>query len=63
MLRVINPAVWDAAVNVMRYAAFFRYCKQKNPTQWRVFMAQIKKAPALQPPVITPTVMEADAGR
>jgi hypothetical protein len=59
MLRAINPAVWDAGVTVMRYAAFFRYCKQKNPQQWNLFIRQIKRAPALQPPVVTPTVMEA----
>lgn len=57
MIRQINPEVWDAGTVVMRYAAFFRYCKQKNPTQWNLFMRQIKRASALQPPVITPTVM------
>ncbi len=35
MLRTINPAVWDTGVNLIRYAAFFRYCKTKNPQQWR----------------------------
>lgn len=58
MLRAINPAVWDAGVTVMQYAAFFRYCKQKNPQQWDVFMRQIKRAPAPPPSVITPTIME-----
>lgn len=58
MLRDINPAVWDAATNVMRYAAFFRYCKRKNPNQWLNFINQIKKAPPLIPSVTTPTVME-----
>ena len=54
-LRAINPAVWDAGVNVLRYAAFFRYCKQQNPAQWRLFMSQIARAPAPRPFVTTPT--------
>ncbi len=58
MLRVINPAVWDAGVKLMRYSAFFRYFKQKHPTQWRAFMAQIDKAPAPSPRVTTPAIME-----
>jgi len=58
MLRAINPAVWDASVNVMRYAAFFRYCKAKHPQQWRLFMKQIAKAPPLKPAVTTPTIIE-----
>jgi hypothetical protein len=29
-VRNINPAVWDTATNVMRYAAFFRYAKAAN---------------------------------
>jgi len=54
-LRAINPTVWDAGVIILRYAAFFRYCKQRNPAQWRVFMSQIERAPAPQPFVTTPT--------
>jgi hypothetical protein len=57
-LRAINPAVWDAGVTLMRYAAFFRYCKQNYPGQWSSFMRQIENAPQPRPIVITPTVME-----
>jgi hypothetical protein len=57
MIRAINPAVWDAGVVVMRYAAFFRYVKANYPEQWRSFRAQIGRAPAPQPPVKTPTVL------
>lgn len=57
MLRAINPAVWDAGANLIRYAAFFRYAKQRNPSNWRTFMLQIKRAPKLEPAVKTPTVM------
>jgi len=56
LLRDINPAVWDAAVNTMRYAAFFRFCKKEFPEQWKNFMEQVEKT-AVEPPVITPTVM------
>jgi hypothetical protein len=58
MLRTINPAVWDTGVNLIRYAAFFRYCKTKNPQQWRKFMTQINSAPAPKPPVKTPSGFE-----
>lgn len=54
-LRAINPAVWDAGVIVLRYAAFFRYCKQHDPAQWDLFMSQIKQAPRPRPLVTTPT--------
>jgi hypothetical protein len=57
-LRAINPAVWDAGVVLLRYAAFFRYCKARNPAQWRVFMNQINEARAPRPLVTTPTVLE-----
>jgi hypothetical protein len=57
MIRAINPAVWDAGVVVMRYAAFFRYVKDKHPEQWRSFLTQIERAPAPQPPAKTPTVL------
>jgi hypothetical protein len=57
-LRAINPAVWDAGVILFRYAAFFRYCKARNPAQWRLFMSQIKQAGAPRPLVSTPTVLD-----
>lgn len=41
MIRAINPAVWDAGVSLMRFSAFFRYCKEKNPLNWKAFMRQI----------------------
>jgi hypothetical protein len=57
LVRSINPAVWDAGANVMRYAAFFRYYKQNYPLKWKQFMAQIKNV-KLQPSVKTPNVLE-----
>ena len=57
LLRRINPAVWDSGVNVMRYAAFFRYCKQHAPEQWRAFLTTIRRVTNLSPSVTTPTVI------
>ncbi len=56
MVRSINPAVWDTAVNTMRYAAFFRYCKRQNPEAWRSFLSQIRKV-TVTPTIITPDVV------
>ena len=56
ILRSINPLVWDAALNTMRYAAFFRYCKNKFPDQWKHFMETIKDV-SVKPGAETPTVM------
>ena len=50
-----NPVVYDASLNTMRWAAFFRYVKNTNPNNWNAFM---KKAPAIRydaPDVKTPT--------
>lgn len=58
MLRAINPAVWDTGVNLIRYAAFFRYFKQQKPEQWQAFMRQINAAPPPKPPVRTPSGFE-----
>jgi hypothetical protein len=56
LLRSINPLVWDAALNTMRYAAFFRYCKKNFPDQWKTFMEKIKDMTP-EPRVEPPTVM------
>jgi hypothetical protein len=56
ILRGINPAVWDVASYTMRYAAFFRFCKEKFPNQWEDFAKQIRNM-SVGPSVTTPTVM------
>jgi len=56
LLRQINPAVWDSAVNLMRYAAFFRFCKGSQPGMWQEFMKQIAAAEP-EPRIQTPTYM------
>ncbi|MES2848111.1 MAG: hypothetical protein V4685_03585 [Bacteroidota bacterium] len=56
LFRNINPAVWDAGVKTMRYGAFFRYCKENFPAQWKIFMAQIKRV-LVYPVAKTPTLL------
>ncbi len=51
-----NPAVWNATVSTMRYAAFFRYLKQRFPTEWARFLTQIRDVDP-EPRVFTPTVL------
>ena len=60
MLGNVNPQVWDAGVKTMRFAAFFRYCKQTHPDEWRKFAARIEELDlsTCQPNVQTPTVMQ-----
>lgn len=57
MMRRINPTVWDAGVNVMRYAAFFRYYKARHPAQWQAFLSRLSRVP-VSPQVETPTIMK-----
>lgn len=57
MLRRINPVIWDTGVNVMRYAAFFRYYKTKYPSQWQSFLAGLRRV-LVSPQVRTPTIMK-----
>jgi hypothetical protein len=57
LLRSINPAIWDTGVNVMRYAAFFRYVREKYPAEWQSFYERIKQVQT-SPSVTTPTVMK-----
>jgi hypothetical protein len=62
MVRNINPVVWDASTTVMRYAAFFRYCKQNNPSAWQDF-AERAAAIQVRPAVTTPTVLQIASAR
>lgn len=55
-IKAINPEVWRALVTTMRYAAFFRYCKQEHPRQWNKFKNGILHL-VISPKVETPTVM------
>jgi len=55
LIHAYNPIVYDASLNTMQWAAFFRYVKKTNPKNWDEFM---KKVPAIKydaPHVKTPT--------
>ncbi|MBC8185349.1 hypothetical protein H8E88_30005 [candidate division KSB1 bacterium] len=55
-LRAMNPAVWDATTNTMRFAAFFRYCKSHFSDEWQIFLKQIDQV-SIEPGIVTPTVI------
>jgi hypothetical protein len=57
----INPAVYSALGNTMRYAAFFRHVKAQHPRQWSEFLNSLAKV-RLAPDVQTPTVSIPPAG-
>jgi hypothetical protein len=54
-LEEVNPLVYNSALNTMRYSAFFRYVKKKNPASWTHFIAKIKIA-TITPKIKTPTI-------
>lgn len=56
-LRRLNPAVYDAATQTMRFSALFRFVKQRNPENWNEFSAQIRQV-TISPCVKTPTQWE-----
>lgn len=49
-----NPAVYNAALNTMRYSASFRFVKARNPAGWAAFLEQIREVTP-RPAVETPT--------
>lgn len=57
IIRQINAAVWDSEINMLRYAAFFRFCKQANPVAWKRFLDQLSNV-SLQPAVTTPDYID-----
>jgi len=56
LFEAANPAVWNASVNTMRFAAFFRYIKTNYPDTWLAFFNQIKTIDP-EPRITTPTIM------
>ena len=55
ILRAINPQVWDAGVNLMRWSAFFRWVKRDYPDEWQRFLAGIRGI-AVEPALKTPAI-------
>ena len=53
LIERVNPVVFQALVTGMRYAAFFRYCKNKAPGQWKSFLKSLEpvKIPSIEIPV------------
>ena len=56
LFEAANPAVWNATVSTMRYAAFFRYVKNDFPETWMAFLKQVEKLDP-EPRVARPTIM------
>ncbi len=54
LIRAFNPTVYDATVQTMRYAAFFRYVKHNNKDSWEKFLRQLESV-KVTPIVRTPT--------
>lgn len=54
ILQKINPTVYNAANQTMRFAAFFRYIKDKSSTSWNSFIEKIRSVKP-EPSVKTPT--------
>jgi hypothetical protein len=52
-LRAFNPAVDEAVLRTMQYAAFFRYVKQQDPAAWGQFLESLRSAD--DRPLATPT--------
>jgi hypothetical protein len=53
----MNPLVYDAVTQTMRYAAFFRYVKLHYQGAWLSFLSSIQNIRPM-PAVTTPTTME-----
>lgn len=56
MFAVAIPEVWTAAQNTIRFAGFFRYCKEKFPNEWQSFLQEMDGNEPL-PYLKTPTVI------
>lgn len=56
LFEAANPAVWNATVTTMRYAAFFRYVKINFPEAWTAFLGQVNLIDP-EPRIFTPSVM------
>jgi len=56
LFEAANPAVWNATVNTMRFAAFFRYVKANFPESWKAFSDKVMLLDP-EPRIVTPTIM------
>ena len=58
LLYYVNPIVVSAAQKTCQWAAFFRYAKMKNPSNWVKFVKQVSKLKYDAPKVYTPINIE-----
>lgn len=56
LLLKVNPPVFTATQNIMQYAAFFRYVRKNNMTNWTAFYNRCSSV-HIKPSVQTPTRM------
>ena len=54
LIRSLNPIVYSEVDQICQWSAFFRYVKEKSPSSWRQFVAQIRSAQIDAPSVQTP---------
>lgn len=54
LVRSLNPIVYSEVDQICQWSAFFRYVKEKSPTAWRKFVAQVSAARIDAPTVQTP---------
>ncbi len=57
LVKAINPVVYNCARDVMRYSAFFRYCKLKNPANFEKIKERISSID-ITPNIATPNGIE-----
>jgi hypothetical protein len=62
LLQEANPAVFDAAANLARYAALFRFARQQNSKQWEDFASLILSI-EIEPVIRTPTRFSRNNGK
>jgi len=56
LIRNINPAAWDATMNLMKYSSFFRYIQQTYPFAWKEFATSLEGM-ELEDHILTPTAI------
>jgi len=54
LLKTLNPIVYNATVNTMHFAAFFRHVKLNNNNGWKKFIQQLESV-KIEPVIKTPT--------
>lgn len=56
LFEAANPEVWNATVQTMCFASFFRFIKTNYPAEWSAFMDKIGTVDP-EPRIFTPTAM------